>query len=150
MKRIAIVLAVAMLAAGAGTAAAGTTKQQRTSAAPLQAQINKLNATVKSLQATVKKLQADVKKNTANIEGLNAGVTIFMVCQDAVTADAFQGTWGIIDQILVASGKPAAWGPQTPVNDFTACSTLGGGLTHTITTPPTVANFSALITLLHG
>ena len=85
MKRIAIVLAVAMLAAGAGTAAAGTTKQQRTSAAPLQAQINKLNATVKSLQATVKKLQAE----TARI--LNAPELKARLAAQGIDVDTIQG-----------------------------------------------------------
>ncbi len=148
MRRIALALVVAVLAGGAGTAAAGTTTQQ---------QVKDLTAQVKALQASVKKLQADVKKLQAaqkkQDEGLNfvAGLTLTLgMCEMALTADAVQGTWAYIDQLMVATGKPVVFGPQSVVNDYGACAAFTTPITHTIATPPTVSNFAALITLLHG
>ena len=141
MTRIALVAAVVLaLAAGAATANAAPSPH---------AQIAKLNAQVTALQKTVKKLQADVKQLTSDT---NNAFNVFVgieLCQTALVADALQGTWGIVDQLLVASGKPAAWGPQAAVDDHTACSVLShNAIVHGITSPGSVANFSALIALL--
>jgi hypothetical protein len=143
MTRIALVVAAfAHAATGAGTAGA---------APPTAAQVAKLTAEVTALQKQVKALQAQVKKDESTV---TAGFTYFAgyeICQTALVTDALQGTWGIVDQLLVASGKPAAWGPQAAVNDFTACAAISrNAIVHGITTPSGVTNLSALIALLNG
>ncbi len=147
MRRIALALVVATLAGGAGTASAGTTTEQ---------QVKDLTAQVKALQASVKKLQADVKKQAATLKthdeaiGTVFGLTLLLgKCEMALTADALQGTWAYIDQLMVATGKPVVFGPQSVVNDYGACAAFRTPITHTIATPPTVSNFAALITLLN-
>jgi hypothetical protein len=150
MKGIAVVLVAFAVAVAAQGATAGTTRQSSNITA-LQAQVKTLAAQVKTLQASVKKLQADVKTQTTNFEDFAAGITIISGCQTALVADALQGTWAIVDQILVASGKPAVWGPQAAVNDYGWCALLKNtAIVHGIANPPSVTSFSALIALLHG
>jgi len=142
MKRIAVAVASLALGAGAGTAHAAPSPQ---------AQIAKLNAEVSALQKSVKTLQADLKKQTTELTNTINVFSAIDACQTAVVADAFQGTWAIVDQLEVAAGKPAVWGPQAAVNDFSACSIVSNNtVTHGISTPANVTAFSALITLLHG
>jgi outer membrane murein-binding lipoprotein Lpp len=145
MTRIApivvIVLAVA-LAAGASTANAAPSPQ---------AQIAKLTSQVTALQKSVKKLQSDLKKEQAALDSVAGFFSVVDACQSAVIADALQGTWGIVDQLLAAGGKPVAWGPQAAVNDYGACALFKTTpIVHGITTPATTANLSALITIIHG
>lgn len=141
MTRIAAVVAV-VLALSAGTANA---------APPPQAQIDTLKAQVAALQKTVKTLQSDLKKTQTALDNTVDVFSAISACEVALTADALQGTWGIVDQLLVAAGKPAAWGPQAAVNDFNACGLLSkNAIVHGIVSPGTVTNFSALIQLLHG
>jgi len=150
MKRIALALVAVAVAVAAQSATAGTVRQS-TDIAALQAQVKTLAGQVKTLQASVKKLQTDVKKQQTGLDNIAAVVTIIDVCQEALTTDALQGTWAVVDQILVASGKPAVFGPQTLVNDYGACAALSTpSITHAIGAPPTVASFGGLITLLHG
>jgi outer membrane murein-binding lipoprotein Lpp len=148
MKRIALILAVAVMATGAGTAAAGTTKQSHADVAALRTQVQDLTKRVKALETSVKKLQATVKKNTEDIDTSFAFAAVLTVCQAAITADALQGTWAYVDQLFVADGKPVVFGPQTLVNDFGACA--AAKTPHAIGAPPNAGEFSALITYLHG
>ena len=70
--------------------------------------------TLKSLQAQIKSLQKQVttlKKQEALDENVIALTLEFAVCSTAVTADTFQDTF-----------TGLAYGPQTPVNDYKACS----------------------------
>src|SRR5438445_13457880 len=106
MKKFAVlVLAVAALAFPAAQANAGS------SAPPTPAQFKALQKQVTSLQAQVKTLQKWVPKScstsscftlpqVSSIAALNYEVEI---CQQAVIADAFQGTWNVIDQISAAT-----------------------------------------------
>ena len=150
MKCIAVgVVAIAVAVAAQG-ATAGTAHQSSNIAA-LQAQVKTLAAQVKTLQASVKKLQADAKTQSTSVGDLAAGITVISGCQTALVADVFQGTWAIVDQMLVASGKPALWGPQAAVNDYGWCALLKNtSIVHGISNPPSVTSFSALIALLHG
>jgi hypothetical protein len=150
MKRIALVL-VALVVAGAAQSATAATGRQSSDITALQAQVKTLAAQVKTLQASVKTLQSDLKKQTTSLNTVASLVTVIDACQTAITADALQGTWAVVDQILVASGKPAVFGAQTLVNDYGACAIFNTpSITHVIGAPPTVASFGGLITLLHG
>lgn len=141
---VAAVVAVAVYAAGAWSAAPPT---------PIE---RKLQADLKLVQTQLKKDQAAIvtlKKNQDEIQTV-VGVTLLVTaCNAALTADALQGTFQVVDQLSVATqaGK-TYFGPQTPVDD-----TLGGrpacqvlGITRSQVLPPTTGNLAALLLLLHG
>jgi outer membrane murein-binding lipoprotein Lpp len=141
MKRFAFVLALLVLGVSATSAAAGTTKSQSAQLAALQHQVSDLAAQVKALQKQVKTLQATEKAFGGNL------IANFYAdaCLAALTADALQGSWAVIDQVIVASGKPAVFGPQAPVVDKGSCANLIPPITRSAAVPPTVAQLSALI-----
>jgi hypothetical protein len=100
-------------------------------------------------------LKAQLAKDEKKIKDLNdvvAGVIGLLLCQNAVNADALQGTWQAVDTLAVSLGKPAAFGAQTAtVNDANACSTLSAGrIVRSHAVPPTVSVFSSFATLLTG
>ena len=96
---------------------------------------------IKTLQKQVKTLQKQVKA-----ADLHAAVAIvYAGCSTAVTADALQGTWTVVDQV---NGAPI-FGTQTPVNDYTVCSSLQ--ITRAPTqVPPNISVFNSLLALFSG
>ena len=150
MKRMfALVFAAVALAIPAAQAhAAGQ-------AAPTAAQFKALQKQVKTLQAQVKTLQKYVPKNCTartcftlpQVSAISAFGYEAQICQQAVIADAFQGTWNVIDQISTATqaGK-IYFGAQTPISDSQSCSNVE--LTRSSGVPPTVGVFSSLVSLL--
>jgi len=150
MKRIAVlVLGVAALALPAAQANAAS------SASPSAAQFKALQKQVKSLQAQVKAMQKWVPKscntNTCftlpQVSGLSAISYEVSICETAVIADAFQGTWGVIDQLSAATqaGK-TYFGAQTPITDDGSCSNVK--IARSAGIPPTAAVFSSIVNLL--
>jgi hypothetical protein len=104
-------------------------------AAPTNAQLARQ---IKVLQKQVKTLQKQVK--TAR---LIASVSlVYSGCSTAVTADALQGTWNIIDQV---AGR-TIFGPQVPLDDFQLCSTLEIQRAPT-QVPPNSTVFNSLLSL---
>jgi hypothetical protein len=149
MKRLVLVLAVLALGVSATNAGAGTSSRQSSQSAQfaaLQRQVNDLGAQVKALQKQVKTLQSHEK-------ALNSEIAVNFIsdaCLAALTADALQASWGIVDQIVVSAGKPAIFGPQVQTSDKGACGKLIPPIAHSITVPPTAASLSALIAWLAG
>jgi hypothetical protein len=152
MKRIAVLaFAVAALAVPAAQAHAAANQ------GPTLAQFKALQKQVKTLQAQVKTLQKFVPtscstKTCESVKGLTNLVDAqfgLFICQSAVIADEFQGTWTVIDQISAATqaGK-TYFGPQTPIADSGACTSFQ--ITRSSAIPPNVAMFSALIKLVTG
>jgi hypothetical protein len=151
MKRIVVfVLAAATLTCTAAQANGAS------SAGPTAAQFRALQKQVKALQLQVKTLQKWVPTSCStktcltlpDVSGLADFTYTVNICQDAVMADQFQATWTVIDQFSAAvqAGK-TYFGAQTPIADKSACS-LVRVTRPTITTPPTAAIFSSLVTLL--
>lgn len=150
MKRI-FVLAIAAVALAVPAAQAHAAGQ----ASPTAAQFRALQKQVKLLQAQVKTLQKFVPKTCSartcftlpQVSAISAFGYEAQICEQAVIADAFQGTWNVIDQISTATqaGK-TYFGAQTPISDSQACSNVG--LTRSSGIPPTVAVFSSLVNLL--
>jgi hypothetical protein len=96
---------------------------------------------IKVLQKQVKTLKKDVK--TADLHAAIA--LVYAGCSTAVTADALQGTWTVIDQV---NGTPI-FGAQVPVNDYTVCSALQ--ITRAPTQmPPNISVFNSLLALFSG
>jgi hypothetical protein len=130
MKRIvaATVMVAAALVLAAPAQSAGPTNRQ-------------LARQIKTLQKQVKTLQKQVK--TADLHA--AVAIVYAGCSTAVTADALQGTWTVIDQV---NGTPI-FGSQVAVNDFQTCSALE--ITRAPTAaPPTVSVFNSLLALFSG
>ena len=103
-------------------------------------------------QAQFNALKTTVAKQAKDISSLKVAVgfaVIYGECLTAATADAFQGTWGVIDQIAQATqaGK-TYFGTQTPIAEPSVvnCSLLQ--LTRSHSVPPTISIFSSLATLL--
>lgn len=124
-----------------GPQAAAQTPADRKLAA-LQKQATALAKRVKTLETGLKAAQATVKETE-----LVAAVGLVLTgCIVAVTADAFTGTWNVIDQIATTAQAKTYFGQQAVVSDFQTCSTLR--VTRQQTVPPSVGPFSALAALL--
>jgi hypothetical protein len=122
-------------------ALAGPTGQRQT---PADRKITALTKRVTALEKRVKKAETTLGTTTL----IAAAGIVYGGCLAAVTADALNGTWNVVDQIAAATqaGK-IYFGPQAPVNDFNFCS-QAFQITRQTSVPPSVANFSALTALL--
>jgi uncharacterized heparinase superfamily protein len=125
MKRVlVIVLSVVTLVAAAPAPASGQT-------------VKSLARQIKALQKEVKTLKTQV----AQARSAAATALVYGACSTAVTADALQGTWTLLDQKYAAG-----IGPQTPVNDYQTCQPLR--ITRAPTQqPPNVSVFNSLLAL---
>ena len=133
MKRLivlALVTAVCAVPAANARAAKG----------PTMAQFNALKT----------QLKKDEKK-ISNLQGEADFAITFELCLNAATSDAFQGTWGVIDQVAQATqaGK-VYFGPQTAITDLQSCSAFTKPIIRSNAVPPTSSVFSALAALLSG
>jgi len=148
-KTVTLALAAAALAIPASQADAAR------SANPTLAQFKALQAQVASLQKQVKALQKWVPKSCSTktcitLPSLSANAAFSYeveICQQAVIADAFQGTWNVIDQIAQATqaGK-TYFGAQTAIPDKNSCSNVS--FSRSTGVPPSAAIFNSLVTLL--
>jgi hypothetical protein len=140
MKYVAV-LALAFAVAVASYSAAAW------SAAPQSPTERQLLRDVKTLKAQVAKLQKTDKTQTTNISTLAALTAVYGTCATAVTTDAIQGTWQIVDQVAAsAQAGKTYFGAQTPVSDSlggqSACQLLS--ITRSQAVPPTAAQLAAL------
>jgi hypothetical protein len=103
--------------------------------------------TVKSLARQIKALQKEVKTlRTQVTQARSAAATslVYSGCTTAVTVDAFQGTWALLDQ-----KHGTGFGPQTALSDFQTCQLLR--ITRApAQVPPNTAVFSSLLTLFNS
>jgi hypothetical protein len=163
-KIIALAVCAVAVAAVAGQAQAAGSPEQRIAAlerqvttltralaapqaqgqTPADRKITALTKRVTALEKRVKKAETTLGETTL----IAAAGIIYAGCLSAVTADALNGTWNVVDQIAAATqaGK-VYFGPQAPVNDFNFCS-QAFQITRQTSIPPSVANFSALTALL--
>ncbi len=128
IRALAAVAVSAIVAAGAASAATPTDKQ----ITALQKQTASLQKQVKALQKTAKDLVAIANFTFA-----------LATCQTAITADALQGTWAVVNQVAGRAIFPAA----VNIPDDGACNALRIGRQPTVV-PPTISPFSALAQLL--
>jgi hypothetical protein len=135
MKTIIALAATAIaLAVGAGTASPAT---------PVDRKIAALQKQTAALQKRVTTLE----KNLTAARNVAVAALVYAQCFTAATADAFAGTWNVVDQIAQATqaGK-VYFGPQAAVNDFQSCQSAQ--ITRQQTVPPNVSVFSALTALI--
>jgi hypothetical protein len=132
-------IALALLVAPAALAAPPTNAQLASQLKALQAKVTKQDRTIKALQRTVNE-----------VGGLAVAGIAFSACGFAISADALQGTFNVIDQISINTPNVARtfFGPQTPVSDEGRCTALR--VVRTQAVPPTTAAFSALLSLLRA
>jgi hypothetical protein len=79
------------------------------------------------LQKQVKTLQAQVRTLTSALIREDNQVKVNFAadtCLAAQTADLFQGTWGVVDQLAQAMQHPAYFGAQAQVSDYGNCGQL--------------------------
>jgi len=151
VKRVVLVVAVVALAAAApafglsshgsrtGSAAGPAGSSQL---ADLGAQVRALQAQVKGLQAQVKTLQKQVKNDRLETAANYAGDA----CLTALTADALQSSWLVIDSIATTAQSKTYFNSQTPLDDRGACKAIS--VTRTLPTPgvvPTVSPFDSFL-----
>jgi hypothetical protein len=103
----------------------------------------KLLRDVKVLKAQVKALQTQVRQ----ARNIALGAVVYAGCSTAVTVDAFQGTWAVIDDVSNKTTQPKTWfGPQQPANDFQTCQSFS--ITRAPTqVPPNATVFNSLLAL---
>ena len=148
MKRAFVLCALVGVAVYATTAwsAAGPTPTEK-----------RLAKDIATLQSQVKTLQKQVKTLNSNTEAAVSVLAILGICSTEITADNFQSTWQIIDQLAAAQTEAPGktyFGPQTPVT-----ATVGGqdwcaeaNVTRSPSTnglAPTVAQYEALLAPFH-
>ena len=132
MKRVVVgAFATAMLLVGAAPASPAT---------PTQRQVAALQKQVKTLQRQVRTLQTQVRDARA---GALAGQYLGF-CIAAVTADALQSTWAVVNQV---AGR-AVVAPSPAVNDRGLCSQVFRVQRQSGVVPPTISPFNSLFALL--
>ncbi|HEY3050554.1 MAG TPA: hypothetical protein VGJ40_02430 [Gaiellaceae bacterium] len=134
MKRL---VPVAVMAAAVLLLAAPAPAQP--AAAPTNRQ---LALQIKALQKEVKTL----KKQVRDARAIALGSVVYTGCSIAVTADAFQGTWTVIDQV---AGRPI-FGPQVPVSDSPGLCSAFEIRRAPNQVPPNVSVFDSLLQIFRG
>jgi hypothetical protein len=143
MRRLAIGSVVLACAASLAAISVPRGAQATTTAAPpspvLAAQVKALSAQVRALKAQVtalRKLVVDNARETvANYEG--------DACLAAITSDALQETWLVLDKVAQPALNTTFFGTPGPVDDKGACS--GKVTRKQLEVPPTVDVFKGLI-----
>src|SRR5438094_10293553 len=112
MKHVALVAAA--IAVGVATYSAAAL-----SAAPPSPSEKQLLKDVKTLKSQVAKLQKTSKSQTTainNVANIAVASLAYGACSSALTADAVQGTWQIVDQIAAATqAGQTHTGDQAPI-----------------------------------
>ena len=126
MKRAIVAGAVVASIALAGPASGATPTERR------------LTRQVTALQKDV----AALKKKVTELDQISNALAALVFCNAAITADALQGTWTVLDQ--KAGGQTV--GPQQTVNDAGACNALS--IPRSSATPPSLNPFHAFMRIL--
>ena len=138
MKRIlALGLTVVVFAAVGATSAPAKTSEQE-----VATQLASLKRQVKALQKEVRTLRTRV----ARAEAVGGAGFEFSVCVGAIAADAFRGTWAVIDQMAQATQSRTYFGTQPVVDDAGVCSS--NRIQRSQAVPPNMSVFQALYALL--
>ena len=125
------------------------------SATPTEQKLLKSVATLKAQVAKLQKTDKTQNSNINTVANIAVSALAYGACNTAITADAVQGTWQVIDQIAAATqaGK-TYFGAQTPVSDsvlsglLTAPACQAASVTRSQALPPTAAQFNALLGVL--
>jgi hypothetical protein len=133
---LAAAVAAAILVGGVAAAAPAS------AATPTQ-RIAKLERQVRTLQRQNRTLTRQVRE----ADEVGGAALLFAVCSTAITADAFQSTWNIIDQLSQPTLSRTFFGTQLPVTE-PVCSRLQ--VPRPAQVPPRIDPFSQLMRLVNG
>jgi hypothetical protein len=139
MKTVVVGLVVVVLGGAAIAlqgAAAGTTADPKVAA--LEKRIAKLEARVKK-----------VEKFNADTTLVEVGTLAAIACEAAMTADAVQTTWGVVDQIAQTAQGKVYFGPQAALNDQQSCADLRL-VRQPAGAPPSLVTLSSVIDFVYG
>jgi hypothetical protein len=129
----AIVLTAAVLVAPAAAA------RKPSAAPPSQAALAKRVTTLE------KKVTA-LTKQVTTLQRIAGASLAYTECSIGATADAFAGTWSVVDQVAQATQARTYFGAQPVVSDFNACAAFN--INRNPAVPPNLSVFSALTALL--
>ena len=104
-------------------------------ATPTDRKIATLQKQVRTLQRDVRRLRTQVNEARSATQA----AILLSFCSTAITADTFQATWQVIDQV---AGR-AIFGAQQAVREPGICSALQVPRPQPV--PPTVSPFTALL-----
>ena len=141
MKRALVAVAVAgVLVAGASPAPAATKLERQVAA--LQRQVTSLRKQVTTLrrQVTTTSTCPSTATTLPPVCELALEAAVVAYCDAAITADAFQNTWAVINQI---APSPIFAAPVT-LSDGNLCQALGV-LRQPTLVPPTVSPFQQML-----
>ena len=110
----------------------------------IASQVATLKRQVTSLQKQVTTLKKQMKTQQDALLGIGA----ITLCNIAATADTFQQTFGVIDQIAQGTQGKSYIGAQQAVNDQGICQALN--VPRVQTGPPSLTPFRTLLGLLGG
>ena len=131
-------------APASGVKHASAAQQNAAKAAELQAQIADLAGQVRVLTAQVKTLKSQVAKQ----HDYNLAIYDSEACITALTADAFQGTWMLIDKLAPAG--TTYFGTMSPLDDKGGCKGFKGVTRALLTAPPGLQGFAPMIAWFEG
>jgi hypothetical protein len=117
--------------------------QPASGATPTDRKIAALQRQVRAMQSQVKALN----KRVNLLERYASAPFLGSTCEAALTADLFQGTWAVIDQV---AGR-TIFGPQTQITDYGNCAFLREPAVPRppIQVPPNISVFNPIIQWLH-
>jgi hypothetical protein len=141
MKRSIVLVFAAVLVMGPAQPAQARPQRPQVTIDQLQAQVVALRRQVTTLRSQVRKLQSAVKTANSEIQANFVGDT----CLAALTADELAATWQLTDQLAQKTVKANLFGPQTLVDDKSACESLQPNPVKRSGTTPTLPLFQTLI-----
>jgi hypothetical protein len=151
LATLAVLVAAAVLATAA-TAATPTPLERSLlrQVAALTKQEKTLTREVTVMQKQVTTLQKQATTDETALKQLATGLEVSIAltfCSTAVTSDQMIGLYGVVDQLAQPVLQKPFFGPQTPLDDGGACQAFGIARAQTV--PPSLAQFSAVLALLH-
>jgi septal ring factor EnvC (AmiA/AmiB activator) len=146
MRKAYLVACLLAVLTAASAASAGTAGPQRGEIAALENRVSDLAGQVKTLQKQVKGLQT---RNRALERNLVANF-VGDACASALTADALQQTWSVIDQIAATAQAKTYFGAPTALDDKRTCSNLRPAVPRQASAPATLVSIQGLIAWLVG
>jgi hypothetical protein len=150
-RALAVLVAAGVVVGGAAPAQAATKLERRVAA--LQRTLTAQKRTIAKLQSDVTKLKKQANRTAACptsgtppvVCQIAVEAAVVAYCDAAVTADAFQNTWAVINQV---AGR-TIFGPPVALSDEGLCAAIRVTRQQTLV-PPTITPFGQILQRLVG
>jgi hypothetical protein len=146
MKRVCLLICLLAALTTASAASAATSGPRRTEIAALEQRVNDLAGQVKTLQKQVKTLQT----RNRSLERALIGNFVGDACASALTGDALQQVWSVVDQIASTTQGKTYFGAAAALDDKRACANMRPAIARQAAAPATLVSLQGLITWLVG